>query len=74
MPSLRTRVRFQNLVLETAEEAIAEATADLAVASEAVNEATSDLAALALGSLDLAAITIDGTRFVNNGGVLEPEA
>lgn len=73
MPSLRTRTIYQGLVLETAEEAIASASAALEVAVTEVEAANINLQALSLGTLDLAAITIDGVRFVNNAGVLEPE-
>lgn len=72
MPSLRTRNAYDRIILATAEDAIVEATEQLVETTEAVSVATSDLEALALGNLNLDAITIDGQRFVNNAGVLEP--
>jgi hypothetical protein len=66
MPSLATRISYQNLTLATAQEALAEAAA-------AVAEATNDLEALAGGELELEAITVGGQRFVNSGGVLIAE-
>lgn len=73
MPSIKTRVAYDRIILAAAEEALAEATAQLTETTEAVSDATGDLEALATGNLDLAAIQIGGVRFVNNAGVLEPE-
>lgn len=66
MPSLRTRIMYNDVVLRTAETALASAAA-------AVADATADLEAIADGTLDLDAITIGGTRFVNDGGTLVAE-
>jgi spermidine/putrescine-binding protein len=66
MPSLRTRINHDRRVLASAEDALADA-------SEAVADATESLEDLASGDLNLAAITIGGARFVNNGGLLELE-
>lgn len=66
MPSIRTRIRYQNISLDQAEDALADASA-------AVAEATTTLSSIETGVLDLDAVTIGGTRFINNGGVLEPE-
>ena len=66
MPSLATRIAYQNLSLATAQEALSEAAA-------AVADAAEDLQALADGELELDAVTVGGTRFVNSGGALVPE-
>jgi hypothetical protein len=73
MPSLRTRTIYQSIVLTSAEDAIATASASLAAASAEIDAASNDLEALSLGNLDLLALTISGQKFINNGGVLEPE-
>lgn len=73
MPSLRTRHFYQNIVLATAEDAIADASVSLAAASTEIDAATDNLEALAVGDLDLTAIKVNGQRFVNNGGILELE-
>lgn len=80
MPSLRTRTHYDRIVLATAEDAIADASASLAAATvvidgavAGVGAATADLEALALGTYDLTALTINGQRFINNAGVLEAE-
>ncbi len=67
MPSLRTRTRFQGIVLETAEEALVAASA--AVASAAAGT----LGEIEAGTLDLDAITVGGVRFIESGGNLVPE-
>jgi hypothetical protein len=66
MPSLRTRTMYNAIVLATASDALVDAAA-------AVSSATADLEAIADGTLDLDAITIGGTRFVNDGGTLVAE-
>lgn len=63
MPSLRTRARYQGIVLERSEDALLEAV-------EAVEGATETLEAIETGTLDLDAITVGGQQFVNSGGVL----
>lgn len=63
MPSLRTRTRYQGLVLETAQDAIADAAA-------AVSSATDTLNDIEAGTLDLDAITVGGQQFINDSGVL----
>lgn len=73
MPSLRTRMQYDRLVLETAEQAIAGASEALADATETIDASSADLQALASGNFDVDAITINGQRFINNGGILEPE-
>lgn len=67
MPSQRTRAAYDRIVLATAGEAIAQA-------SDALSSATADLTAvqgtlsdIADGTLDLDAITVGGTQFVNDG-------
>lgn len=64
MPSLRTRIAYQNIVLDGAQAALVEAQA-------AVSAATETLTDLQSGTIDLDAITIGGQMFVNNAGVLE---
>lgn len=66
MPSLRTRTRYQGLVLERSEEAIAEAT-------EGLNTATQTLGEIQTGTLDLDAVTVGGVRFIESGGALIAE-
>ena len=66
MPSLRTRIMYNDVVLRTAESA-------LSAAAAAVSSATADLAAIEAGTLDLDAVTIGGTRFINDGGTLVAE-
>lgn len=66
MPSLATRIAYQNLTLATAQEALSEA-------ATAVAEATQDLQDLTDGELELDAVTVGGQRFVNSGGVLIAE-
>lgn len=66
MPSLRTRIRYQGLVLERSEAAIAEATVQLETATETLGD-------LEAGTLDLDAVTIGGQRFINDGGTLVVE-
>ena len=66
MPSFRTRMAYDRIVLATAQDALADAGA-------AVTAATEQLEQISDGTLDLDAVTIGGTRFINNGGVLEPE-
>lgn len=66
MPSLRTKMIYNSIVLASASDALSDATV-------AVANATSNLEALADGTLELDAVTIGGTRFINNAGSLEPE-
>lgn len=66
MPSLRTKMTYNSIVLASASDALSDATV-------AVANATSNLEALADGTLELDAVTIGGTRFINNAGSLEPE-
>lgn len=66
MPSIRTRTRYQGLVLETAK-------ASIAVAAAAVSVATATLTDLESGTLDVAAIKVGGQRFINDGGTLVAE-
>jgi hypothetical protein len=66
MPSLRTRIRYQEVILDVAEEALADAAA-------AVASATAALEDIELGVLDLDAITVGGLRFINDGGTLVVE-
>ena len=66
MPSLRTRSSYSAIVLDTASDALIGAAA-------AVSSATTTLSAIEAGTLDLDAVTIGGTRFINNAGSLEPE-
>lgn len=66
MPSLRTRTRYQGLVLETAQDEIAEAAAALSTATDTLSDLES-------GTLDVDAITVGGVRFIESGGNLIPE-
>lgn len=66
MPSLRTRIAYANITLDTAQDALAAAATEVA-------QATVALDGISLGTLDLDAVMVGGTRFINNGGVLEPE-
>lgn len=66
MPSLRTRVAIQNAVLATAQQELAEA-------AQAVSDATDLLEEIQDGVLDVEAITVGGTRFINDGGTLVAE-
>jgi S-adenosylmethionine:tRNA-ribosyltransferase-isomerase (queuine synthetase) len=66
MPSLRTRQRYQALVLDRAE-------ASIAAASAALETATDTLEDIEAGTLDLDAVTIGGQRFINDGGTLVVE-
>lgn len=67
MPSLKTRIAYQGI-------ALAQADAALAAASSAVAGATTQLEDLQEGTLDLSAITVNGKRFIEDGGelILEP--
>lgn len=67
MPSLRTRIRYQEVKLGLSQDALADAAA-------AVATATDQLEDIAAGTLDLDAITVGGQRFINDAGtlVLEP--
>lgn len=66
MPSIKTRVAYQNIALAQAEVA-------LTAAATAVASATDTLSDIEDGALDLSAITVGGQRFVNNAGNLELE-
>ena len=66
MPSIKTRVAYQNIALAQAQDALVEA-------ATAVADATDALTDIQTGTLDLDAVTIGGQRFINNGGVLEVE-
>jgi thiamine monophosphate kinase len=80
MPSLKTRLSYQSIVLDTAQVALSDAAAVAAAASVAVASATATLGTvqgnltdIADGVFDLDALTVGGARFVNNAGVLEVE-
>lgn len=66
MPSLATRMAYQGLALASAQDALADAAAEVAAA-------TAQLADLADGELELDAITVGGVRFINDGGALVAE-
>lgn len=70
MPSLKTRVAYQNMILADAGAALVAATN---AASNAANEANEAVDQIESGTLDLAAVTVGGTRFVNVGDELVPE-
>jgi len=63
MPSFRTRIAVQNIVLATAQQELVEAAA-------AVSDATDLLEDLQAGVLDVDAITVGGQQFINDGGTL----
>ncbi len=44
-----------------------------AAATQAATVATETIEQIEAGTLDLSAVTVGGTRFVNNGGTLTPE-
>ncbi len=73
MPSLRTRISYAGMAASNIEATVAVAQAALAEAAVAVAEATDTLEEIETGVLDLEAVTVGGQRFINNGGVLEPE-
>jgi hypothetical protein len=66
MPSLKTRIAYQGIVLETAQASLSDAASSVAAATETLTDIQS-------GNLDLAAVRIGGQRFINNGGNLEVE-
>lgn len=66
MPSIRTRIRYQGMTLETAEDALASAAAEVAAA-------TTTLSNIETGTLDLDAVKVGGVRFINSGGSLVAE-
>lgn len=66
MPSLKTRLAYQGIALAQADEALADA-------ATAVSAATGQLEDLQDGTLDLSAITVNGKRFIEDGGALVVE-
>lgn len=66
MPSLRTRIAYANITLDTAQDA-------LAAASTQVAAAASTLSTLQNGTLNLSAVKVGGVRFINSGGDLVAE-
>lgn len=66
MPSLRTRIAYQSIAIDNAQAALSNAAASVAAATGTMNDIQS-------GDFNLPAITINGQRFINNGGNLEVE-
>lgn len=66
MPSLRTRIAFDRIVLATAQDALADAAASVATATQQLND-------IQAGTLDLSAVKVGGQRFINSGGNLVAE-
>jgi hypothetical protein len=66
MPSLATRMAYQGLALASAQDALADAAAEVAAATEALEQ-------LEAGTLEVDAIVVGGVRFINDGGSLVAE-
>lgn len=67
MPSQRTRAAYDRIVLATAGEALSEASDAITSATGTLTAVQGTLDDIADGTLDLDAITVGGTQFVNDG-------
>lgn len=70
MPSIKTRLAYQSIALDQANEALSQAAVEIAEAASGVDAATTQLEDLQIGELDLAAIKVNGKRFIEDGGAL----
>ena len=73
MPSLATRLAIHRVALSQVDEATAAAQAAADAANTAATTANDTIAFIEAGTLDLDAVTVSGTRFINDGGTLVAE-
>ena len=70
---LLANIILLNELITEAEEAIEEVNVAVASVQAVADAANALIADIEAGNLELEAVNIGGVRFVNNGGVLEPE-
>jgi hypothetical protein len=73
MPSLATRLAIAKLTLANTEAAADAAISAANAANTAAANANATIAEIESGTLDLDAVKVGGTRFVNSGGSLVAE-
>ena len=73
MPSLRTRQAYDRITLAASQEALADASAAVATATETLGTVQGTITNIENGTLDLAAITVNGKRFIESGDALVVE-